>query len=162
MCPKYGSPEIFEMGGGNVQKQIFFLNILSRQLCFIWLKIDINFLKIFFCVIFQLYTRCAAEIRSEETAFTSTLIAFTGTLTAFTAVLWIRNDFFRIRIRIRIRLFAEFRIRIRILPRILYENIHTDTNIDTHIHTHTHTQTYTNTHTYTHAHTHYCVYVTVI
>ncbi len=23
LCPKYGSPEIFEMGGGNVQKQIF-------------------------------------------------------------------------------------------------------------------------------------------
>ncbi len=39
-----------------------------------------------------------------------------------TAVLWIRNDLFRIRSRIRIRLFREFRIR----SRILY---------DTHIHT---------------------------
>ncbi len=41
------------------------------------------------------------------------------------AVLWIRNDFFRIQSRIRIRLFREFRIRsrirIRILLRILYE-----------------------------------------
>jgi hypothetical protein len=24
LCPKYGSPEIFEMGGVNLQKQIFF------------------------------------------------------------------------------------------------------------------------------------------
>jgi hypothetical protein len=35
------------------------------------------------------------------------------------AVLWIRNDFFRIRSRIQIRLFREFRIRSRIRIRIL-------------------------------------------
>ncbi len=43
-------------GGGVTYRSKFFFNILSRQLCFIWLKIDINLLKYFVCVIFQLYT----------------------------------------------------------------------------------------------------------
>jgi hypothetical protein len=42
LYPKYGSPEIFEMGGVTYRSKFFF-NILSQQLCFIWLKIDINF-----------------------------------------------------------------------------------------------------------------------
>jgi hypothetical protein len=41
---------------GVTYRSKFFFNILSRQLCFIWLKIDINLLKYFFGVIFQFYT----------------------------------------------------------------------------------------------------------
>ena len=76
------------------------------------------------------------------------------------AVLWIRNDFFRIRIRIRIRLFEEFRIRFRIRIRIririrlririlykfvVYICICTHTNKNTYIYTSTYiyTRTYT-------------------
>jgi hypothetical protein len=57
---------------------------------------------------------------------------------ALQTVLWIRNDFFRIRSRIRIRRFREFQIRSRIRIRILYE----------YIHTHTYTNIYTHTHIY--------------
>jgi hypothetical protein len=59
---------------------------LRRQLCFIWLKIDINLLKYFFCY-FSVVHSYMTEIRSEETAFTSTLTAFTSTLMAFTSTL---------------------------------------------------------------------------
>jgi hypothetical protein len=58
ICIRFTVAQKFEMGGGGVTyRSKFFFNILSQQLCFICLKIDINFLKIFFFVIFQFYTR---------------------------------------------------------------------------------------------------------
>ena len=69
------------------------------------------------------------------------------------AVLWIRNDFFRIRSRIRIRIFREFRIRSG-----SYSGSGSCMNLYESAYLYVHMYT----HTYIHTHTHYCLYVTNI
>ncbi len=85
----------FSKWGGVKYRRKFFFNILSQQLCFIWLKKNwYKFIKIFCLCYFSVVHSYTTEIRSEEmafistlTAFTSTLMAFTSTLTAFTGTL---------------------------------------------------------------------------